>query len=266
MHQRQRRFHRRMRQVRVIRVELPGQQHALVDDGLERQARKIKIAAALDLAGITDRLFRQLADDVEFALERHVVRELRVARDEHLPHERLGRRRRRAERGIVGRNRAPAEHALAFPGHDVRKNLFALRALRRIVRQEHHADAIFARAGQENFLLRRDFFEEGVRRLDQDARAVAGVDLAAARAAVIEVAQRLQRLPDDGVRLPALDVDDEADTAGIVLELRVVKPLPGRRRCSHPTGILFLLGFAGHCCAADDAGLFIFDQKSIAAQ
>ena len=69
--------------------------------------------------------------------------------------------------------------------------------------------------------------QERVRHLDEDAGAVAGVDLAAARAAVLQVHQDLQRLLHDGVRLAALDVDDEADAAGVVLVHGVVETLRG---------------------------------------
>jgi hypothetical protein len=69
-----------------------------------------------------------------------------------------------------------------------------------------------------------------MRHLDEDARAVAGVRLAAARAAMVEVHQDLQRVRHSWWDF-ALHVDDEAQAAGVVLELRVVKPLFRRRRC-----------------------------------
>ena len=75
-------------------------------------------------------------------------------------------------------------------------------------------DAVLAGRRQRS---RRDLAQERVRRLDQDAGAVAGVDLAAAGAAVLQVLQDLQRLAHDGVRLAPFDVDDEADAAGVVL-------------------------------------------------
>ena len=59
--------------------------------------------------------------------------------------------------------------------------------------------------------------------LNQNARAVARVDLAPARAAVLEVLEHLERLADDVVRRAALDVDDEADAAGVVLVRRIVQ-------------------------------------------
>ena len=93
-------------------------------------------------------------------------------------------------------------------------------------------------AGRLKPELRRHFLEKLVRRLHEDARAVAGVGLAAARAAMVEVQQHLQRLLDNGVRLFALHVDDKADAAGVVLELRIVKPLLWRWRCPRPLAVI----------------------------
>ena len=83
-----------------------------------------------------------------------------------------------------------------------------------------------------------DLAQEGVRHLDEQPGAVAGVDLGAGRAAVVEVVQRGQRVRDDRVAAPALDVRHEGDAAGVVLVRAVVQPCgPGCRvragRCRH---------------------------------
>ena len=83
-----------------------------------------------------------------------------------------------------------------------------------------------------------------MRRLDENARTVTGIGLATARAAVIQVQQHLQRLLNDGMGLPALDIDHEPHAAGLVLELRVVKTLFGRR-----TGSLRLTAIAFALCS-----------------
>ena len=70
--------------------------------------------------------------------------------------------------------------------------------------------------------------EEGVRNLHQNAGAVAGARIGADRAAMFEVAENADRVGDDLMRLLALDVGDEADAAGILLQARIVKAL-GRR-------------------------------------
>ena len=64
--------------------------------------------------------------------------------------------------------------------------------------------------------------------LDQDARAVAGVVLAAAGAAVVQVEQRRQAVADQLMRFPPLQVDDEAHAAAIVFVARVVETLGWR--------------------------------------
>jgi len=63
----------------------------------------------------------------------------------------------------------------------------------------------------------------------RNARTVAGVRLAAARTAMVEVREHLQRVADDGVRFLAFDVGEEADTTRLVFELRIVESLFFRR-------------------------------------
>src|SRR5262249_29519272 len=78
---------------------------------------------------------------------------------------------------------------------------------------------------------------EPIRHLEQDAGSVAGGGLAAARPAMEEILQDRQRLRDDGVGLPALDVHDEADATRVVLVPGVVEALRGRKirtRHHHP--------------------------------
>ena len=67
--------------------------------------------------------------------------------------------------------------------------------------------------------------EEPVGELEQDARAVASVDLAAAGASVVEVHQDGEGLLDDIMRTLALHLANEADAAGVMLKLGVVKTL-----------------------------------------
>ena len=70
--------------------------------------------------------------------------------------------------------------------------------------------------------------EKIMRHLQEDAGAIAGVDFAAAGAAVVEIVEYLQRLLDDRVRRPAFDVGDKADATRVVLVDRVVEALLGR--------------------------------------
>ena len=110
-------------------------------------------------------------------------------------------------------------------------------------------DAVLAGGGQSDPRLAGDQLQELVRQLDQNAGAVAGIGLATAGAAVVQVQQHLQGLLNDGVGLPALDVDHEAHAAGLVLELRIVQALLGRRSCPLPAGRLRLLClYCSSCC------------------
>ena len=146
--------------------------------------------------------------------------------DEDLPHERLAGPGGGAERDVVGRDRAPAEHRLAFLGDDVaRRPSRTRRAGPRPGGRKTMPTPYSPAAGRVTRASRATSLRNSCGDLDQDARAVAGVGLAAAGAAVVQVQQDLQRLLDDRVGLPALDVDHEAHAAGVVLELRVIKPL-----------------------------------------
>ena len=93
------------------------------------------------------------------------------------------RDRARPDRAVVGRHVAPAEQPLTLFGDDrARTAPRRRRGRRRLARQEHQADAVLAGRRQRR---RRDLAQERVRHLDQDAGAVAGVDLAAAGAAML---------------------------------------------------------------------------------
>ena len=90
------------------------------------------------------------------------------------------------------------------------------RAVRGVMGKENQAGAVAALRRQLEPEHGRLLAEERGRASDEDARAIAGVRLAAARAAVLQVDQDLQRLLHDRVRAAPLDVRDEADAARIV--------------------------------------------------
>jgi hypothetical protein len=68
-----------------------------------------------------------------------------------------------------------------------------------------------------------------VRDLHQDAGAVAHARVGAGGAAMLQIAEDAQPVLDDEVRLAALDVGDEADAAGVLVERRIVQTLRLRR-------------------------------------
>ena len=176
-----------------------------------------------------DRVAGFLADDVELALERVLVHRRRPARDEDLADDRLDVLRPLGKPAVVRRHVAPAEQNLAFARHRALDLLLARHPGGRLLRQEHHADAVLADRGQREALRAACLAQEPVRQLDQDAGAVALQRIGARRAAMGQVPQDRQRLRYDGVPLLALDVGDEAEAAGIVLIRGIVQALPRRR-------------------------------------
>ena len=224
MHEREGRLHRGVLQVGEVVVHLVGGEHALVNEGARREARDIPGLGAGEGRG-ADLAVGTLPDDVELALEGEFVGQLRRAGDERLPHERLGGLGGVAQRGVLGRHGAPSEELAALGLHDLLETLLYLAADGGVARQEDQAGAVLADLGQGETERLADLGEKLVRELDEDAGTVAGIDLGAAGAAVVQVAQDLQPVLDHLVRLAAFHVHDEADAAGIVLEPRIVKAL-----------------------------------------
>ena len=87
---------------------------------------------------------------------------------------------------------------------------------------EEKAGAVMAFGRQEDVLLGADFAQEVVWDLNEDARPVAGVYLAAAGAPVLQILERDDAVPHDLVRLFAVQPHDKANAAGVVFVLRVV--------------------------------------------
>ncbi len=228
VHHRERRDHRFVGQVAVVPADLMGEQHSLVDDRPRRQRRHVELAAVPQLQRL-DRMTGALADHVELPLERVLVDVAPAAADEELPDHRLDFLRPLRKPAVVGRNVAPAEQDLPFGGDRALDLLLAGHSRRRLLREEHHADAVLPDGRQRDAELAARAAQEGVRQLDQDARAVALQRIGAGRAPMREIFEDRQRVADDGVILATLDVRDEPETAGVVLIGRIVEPLPDRR-------------------------------------
>ena len=128
------------------------------------------------------------------------------------------------------------------------------------LRQEDHADAVFAGRRQHHTLDRHLGAVIVVGDLDQDAGAVAHQLVGAHRTAVIQVLQDLQTLLDDVVRARTLDVGDEADAAGIVLVARVVQAAGGE--CLDLFGGRGGQGGVGHGALQAERGWGNLSQRS----
>ena len=228
VHERERRLHVGIGEIRIHRLDLVGAEHPLVDERVRAEARHVGERVFRNVERHHG-LFEELPDHVELALEVGVIPHSRSAADEHLGDVRLDRERAGADEVVVGRNVPPAEEALALFVHDRVQERANAVPLLRVSRQEHEPAAVLLGRRQENPQAIALTPQELVRHLEQDAGAIAGIRLAAARTPVKEVDENPERLAHDRVRPPALDVDHEADAAGVVLAARVVQPLGGRR-------------------------------------
>ena len=148
---------------------------------------------------------------------------------------------------LVGTVRQPSKVCSFFADDPFEFSLAAPPVLE-VGGQEDQAAPVLLLVREPDLGLVAGLLQKGVGHLDENAGAVAGVILAAAGAAVAQIDEDRERIADDGVGFAALDVDHEADAAGVVLMLRVVKPLLGRRSVPLlvPAAALFVC-FGCHC-------------------
>src|SRR5579883_289176 len=165
------------------------------------------------------------ANDVELALKGEIAGKRSIASDEYLADDRHGLARCLAQWRRIDRHGSPAQYALPFFLHHTLEGSFADMPSALVGRQEYHAGPVSAWVREFDADLGAFLAKKCVRHLDEDAGAVAGVFLAAAGAAMLQILENLQRIADDVVRLTVLQVDDEADAAGIVFVARVVETL-----------------------------------------
>ena len=142
-------------------------------------------------------------------------------------HEDLHERRHRAAGGRAEHvglhgHHAPPEHREALLGGDVLDPLARLGHVVLVTGEEAGADGVRVVGWQVEV---DDLAQERVGHLHQDSRTVAGVDLRAGGAAVVEVAQCGEGLVDDGAAGYAGKGRHEGHPAGVVLEAGVVEAL-----------------------------------------
>ena len=98
------------------------------------------------------------------------------------------------ETRIVGGNLTPAQDALALLGGNVRKQVLNLTSLVRILREEHHANAVGTRLRQDDAQTVGFCPEESVWQLNEDPSSVSRIDLAPTGATVEQVDDHLECL------------------------------------------------------------------------
>ncbi len=224
VHQGEGRHEGLVRQVVVEGLDLVGDQQALVDQTARRQAADVEVLFLLHI-GVGDGLLDDLSRRVKLELEPVLVRSARGPAHEELAYHRHHVPRHHADRPWIHRDIAPAQELETLGLDLLLDQRLAAVPLVRVLGQEGHADGVLARVRQVDFQPRALFTEEVVGHLHGDAGAVTGLGIGPAGAAMPQVDQDLEPLLDDLVRLVSLDICDQANAAGVMLELRVVKAL-----------------------------------------
>ena len=129
---------------------------------------------------------------------------------------------------------APPEHRQLLLGDDPLDHRLRLLSGDGVGGQKGVADGVATAFGQLEPGIGDDVAQEAVGYLQQDARAVAGVGLRTRGAAMLHVPERGQPVDDELVAGDALDVRDERDTTGVVLETRIVEISPSVGRGHGP--------------------------------
>ena len=230
----QRACHLRVGEVGVILVDLIGQQQALVDDRPRREGADVD-EGLLGEAELAEFDPEPLPQHEQLPLK-VVAGGLLAAAHEGLPHDRLHLACGAANEPVVGGHAPPAEELEPlFLAEFLEEHLRRLAvAIRR--RQKNVAHGPIARGRQFDPGLRCHRREKLLRHLHEDAGAVARERIAAAGAAMREIFQHLEPLPDDMVALPPVEIHDETHATGIVLIGGIVEALGwgksvGTRHC-----------------------------------
>ena len=227
MHHSQRAFHARIDQVRIETGQILAQQHPLVDERAGRERANVK-RAGLGHVGLRHGMFDHLPDNVQLALERFLVRRLFAAPHQRLPEFRL-HGRRRLPRGIrANRDAAPPDPLLPFRPDGFFHRAAAKRLRPRVPRQKNHAGRICPRRPRARAQVLQRLRQKGVRRLNQDARAVARPVVASAGRAVRQVVQHFEPFLHNIVARFVLHRANETDAACVMLVKRVVKAFSNR--------------------------------------
>ena len=202
-------------EVGEVAAQLQGREHPLIDDVLRGERDDVEILACRDVR-LAYAVLDSLSYYIEFAVGGFA---LRKSGDEDLLDVRL------AGKCGFSQNLGAGGHVAQV--HQVQPLLFYLfdedaqdgGLVFPVFGKEQQSGAVFPFFGNGDALQQDEF----MRYLQHDAGAVSGLVVRAFSAAMAHVLQYLQRRFHQFVRLPSPDVDQHADSAGIVFVRRVVQ-------------------------------------------
>jgi hypothetical protein len=166
-------------------------------------------------------------DDVKLALKAIALHALRRT-NEKLHNARLGRARAGPHVSLVRLHRhgAPTEAGLALLGDDAFNRGNALGTFGLDLGEEHQPRAEASLGGQLHaHLLAGDLFEKAPRQAGEDAAAIAGVGLAAARTAMVHIFEHLNGIEHNLMARHALHISHKTNAAAILLISGIVQTL-----------------------------------------
>ena len=214
-------------EVREVGGHLLRGEHPLVDDGPRGERADVEVLGARDrFAHHADPV---LAGHEQASLELVLGAAGHGPADDHLLDHRLAGDGGGSQGRVVGGHLAPAQQVepqlVQGPPEDVLGAHVGLR----VPGEEALADGVVAGLRQRDPEPRALPEEERVGHLGQDAGAVSGLLLRPPGAAVVEVDEDLDALLDDLVGPDVVEIGDEADAAGVVLEAGIVESCPRLR-------------------------------------
>ena len=206
-------------------LDLRGEEEPFINDGPAAERGDVEEVLVANVGG-ANFVFRALADDVELPFELD-FRHADGAADEDLFDVGLGGAGDATDGVDIEGGVAPAEDFEALFAGDAFEDTFDQQAGGAFNGQEDEASAVLAGGREGETFLGAFAGEEGVGDLDEQAGAVAGFRVTTAGAAVGEIDENLDAFSNDVVGFVAVDVDDEADTAGVALVHRAIETLSG---------------------------------------
>ncbi|OPZ67872.1 MAG: hypothetical protein BWY83_02484 [bacterium ADurb.Bin478] len=172
---------------------------------------------------IGDALFDHTTDDIELALE--LAQRHPPGCEKKLLYAGLRGFGQIAEMPVLGRHSAPSQHLSALLFSHLLDDAPALVCSGGMLRQKRHADGIVPGLRQiECGDLRA---EQLIGDLQHEPGAVAGAGVAAHRAAVLQIDQRLQGQLHDLVTGDAVQPGEKTDSATVMFKSRIIQSVHG---------------------------------------
>ncbi len=199
-------------QVLIEFAELPHEEHTFIDHRTGGKRTDIRILRAL---------LKLAADDIEAPVEINSLCGILRTADKALAYVRHAVARRGSENVRIRRDIPPAEKLQSLLLRDDLQHAHRKRALQVILREEEHTNAVIALAKcicVFNACLFHRLREEAVAYLQQNSDAVADLPGRIFAGSVLKLFHDMKSIVENLVVFVPVDIDDDADSAGVVFE------------------------------------------------